>query len=273
MKRSLIFCAIALVAVTAHTASAAVNVQLNLRYDDPADESAGGTWELLAGSDAGGLAGLSVLIDNINNDAAGAGGSGFEVFESQQVGTVVEIVTGSDLVAPLDSDVGLGAGTTGNVADDLFPGNSPAIWANNALLASGTFGATRPSFLTTSGTLAAGANEFVAGAASATNFGTTSVRGDGVATDGLLPGDANRSGTVDGNDFSILALNFNTAGGWDEGNFDSSPMVDGNDFSALALNFNGSATAPAISAVPEPTTMTLAALMLVSLASAGRRSR
>lgn len=270
MKRSLIFCAIALVAVTAHTASAVVNVQLNLEYTDPADESAGGTWELLAGTDnAEGIAGISVLIENISGVGA-AGASNYEVFETQTVGSVTEIVTGSDMVAPLDA-VGA-AGFAGNVADDLFPGNSPAIWANNTLLASGTFGAARPAFVSTSGTLAEGANE-ISGTSAAVATLNTSVRGDSVATDGLLPGDANRSGTVDGNDFSILALNFNTAGGWDQGNFDSSPMIDGNDFSALALNFNGSSTAPAISAVPEPTTVTLAALMFVSLAAAGRRNR
>lgn len=272
MKRSLIFCAIALVAVTAHTANAAVNVQLNLRYDDPADETAGGTWELLAGSDAGGIAGVSVLIDNINNDAAAAGGAGFEVFESQQVGTVVEIVTGSDLVAPLDSDVGLGAGTTGNVADDLFAGSSPAIWANNALLASGTFGATRPSFLATSGTLAAGANEFVAGVATATTLGTTSVRGDGVATDGLLPGDADRDGDVDGDDFNLLAFSFgNDPTTWDEGNFDSMNGTNGDDFNLLAFNFGNSASAPAIAAVPEPSSIALICLGLCGVVSQRRR--
>ena len=149
-KRAL--CAIALVAIFSPGADAGleveplVNVQLNLRYDDPADESAGGTWELLAGSTAGGIAGLVALIDNINNDATAAGSTGFELFLSQQVVTVVEIVTGSILQPPLTTDVGTGFGRTGNVEDDLFPGNSPVIWTNNALLASGSFGGIRPSF-------------------------------------------------------------------------------------------------------------------------------
>ncbi len=272
MKRSLSFCAIALVAVMAHSATADINVQLNLRYDDPADESAGGTWELLAGSTGGGLAGLSALIDGINNDATAAGSSGFEVFESQQVGSVVEIVTGSDLAAPLDEDVGQGAGTTGNVEDDLFPGNSPAIWANNALLASGTFGSTRPSFLVTSGTLAAGANEFSAGSAVSATVANWTVRGDSVATDGLLEGDADRDGDVDINDFSLLSSNFDQAPTtWDQGNFNSIDGTNINDFSLLSGNFDTSATPPAIGAVPEPSSAVVLVAGLLSLAAAGRK--
>lgn len=270
MKRSLIFCAIALVAITAHTASADVNVQLNLRYNDPADESAGGSWDLLAGTDnASGIAGISVLIDGISGVGA-TGASGYEVFETQTVGSVVEIVTGSDMVAPLDA-VGA-AGFAGNVADDLFAGNSPAIWASNTLLASGTFGATRPAFLTTSGTLAAGANEISGTAAVAATL-NTSVRGDSVATDGLTLGDANRDGTTNGLDFSILSSNFNTAGtDWDLGNFNSDAAgTNGLDFSILSSNFNATATPPAISAVPEPTSLVLLSLGLCGLA-ARRRS-
>lgn len=265
MKRSLIFCAIALVAVTAHTASAVVNVQLNLRYTDPNNEAAGGTWELLAGSDAGGIAGIVALVDNINNDALAAGSTGFDVFESQQVNTVVEVVTGSDLDTPA-TDVGLGAGTTGNVADDLFPGNSPAIWANNALLASGTFAGTRPAFLTNSGTLDAGANEFSGSNAVAATVGVWSVRGDSVATDGLVPGDFDRNGNVDLFGDVLTALgNVGVGTTWDEGDIDSSGSISLFDDVLPALNQVGNGTTPpAIGAVPEPTT-----IVLLSLASAG----
>ena len=191
------------------------------------------------GSDGGGVAGLTVLIENINNDAAQAGTTGFEVFETQQVGSVIEIVTGSDLEAPLNLDVGLGPGTTGNVPDDLFPGNSPEIWANNALLASGTFGDVRPSFLLSSGTLAAEVNEFdITEEAIAAPFGALSVRGDSVRTDGLCPGDADRDGDVDGDDFNLLAFSFGNGGsGWGQGNFDSMNGTDGDDFNLLAFKF------------------------------------
>lgn len=272
-------CAITVVAIFSAGADAGlevepvVNVQLNLRYTDPADEAAGGTWQLLAGSTGGGIAGLVSLLDNINNDAASAGSSGFEVFESQQVGSVVEIVIGSDLQPPLETDIGTGPGTTGNVEDDLFPGNSPVIWANNALLASGTFGGSRPLFIVNSGTLSAGVNVFAEPLVAQGILGTLSVRGDGVATDGLLPGDADRDGDVDVDDFNLVAFSFdNLETGWDQGNFDSTNGTDVDDFNLLAFNFDKSIAPPAISAIPEPTTLALISLTVISIAGVRRRS-
>ncbi len=277
MKRSLIFCAIALVAVAANSALAAVNVQLNLRYDNPADEAAGGTWDLLVLSDGGGIAGVSVLVDNVTG-AAAAGTTGYGVFETQIVGTVAEIVAGHDDagLAGGASDIGLGVGTTGAVADDLFAGNSPT-WDNSALIASGAFGATRPSFLATSGSLAAGANELSGGAAVATTMGTMSVRGDGVATDGLLGGDRDRNGSVSlGLDIVPMLGNLGNPGGWDDGDFDGSGDVSlGLDIVPILGNLGLSATPPAVSAavssVPEPTSLVLAGS--IALAVVGMRRR
>jgi hypothetical protein len=50
MKRSLLMsvCAATLVAFVCGQAMATVTLSLNLRYTDPANEGAGGTWELLA---------------------------------------------------------------------------------------------------------------------------------------------------------------------------------------------------------------------------------
>ncbi len=278
MKRSLSFCAIALVAVMAHSATAQFNVQLNLRYNDPADESAGGTWDLLVGTEGSvGLAGITALLDNVNNDAS-AGSAGYGVFESQQVGSVVEIVTGSDLTAPAGDELLVGLpGHSAAVADDLFPGNSPAIWENNTLLASGTFGADRPALLATSGDLAAGANEFDGTDAVASTVANWNVRGDSVATDGLRPGDANRDGTVNASDLGILSnpanwLNVNA--GWDEGNFNSTGGTNASDLGILSnpANWLSSTTPPAVGAVsaPEPTTAVMLVSML-TLAAAGRR--
>ncbi len=252
--------AIALAMALAPSAGAVVNVQLNLRYFDPANEAAGGTWELLAGSTDTGIAGIVVLADNINNDATAAGSSGFEVFATQQVVTVIEIVAGSDLQPPLDTDIGLGPGTTGNVEDDLFPGNSPAIWANNALLSSGTFGASRPEFLLSFATLNAGVNVFDAGGTAAVSgtFGTLAVRGDGVESDGLQLGDANRDGVVDLADLFIVNANLGQSGGWDQGDFNSDGVVDRTDLALQGI-------------IPEPTTLTL--VSLVALSSLGTRRR
>jgi hypothetical protein len=270
MKRSLLMSlfAIAVVAMTFSQAMATVNLQLNLRYDDPNNESAGGSWDLLAQTDATeGIAGLSVNASGIDSTITDNNGTtGWNISENQVLGNGdVEIVLGYDL-----SGVGPTVGTPGgpgNVAtDDL--GNS--AWNNSALLASGTFGGTRP--VITFGE----ANEFSSGSATqATISDPMRVRGDSVATDGLIKGDANRSGKVDATDFSILAspANFGKPGGWDQGDFNSDGMVNATDFSILAspANFGKSWTPPAVTAVPEPTSLVMAAFALVGFA--GRRRR
>jgi len=110
-----------------------------------------------------------------------------------------------------------------------------------------------------------------------------------------LVGDANLDGTVNGSDFSILAANFGLGvTNWDQGNFLYSSSVNGSDFSALAANFgqgdSGASVTPAdiaaldafaaanglpapdFAAVPEPATLSLAALAGVSI-MARRRGR
>ena len=299
--------AIALIALVASPALATSDVQLNLRYDDPNAESAGGTWDLLVKSDAAnGVAGVRVVVDGITGvtgvDTANPGSmdansdafvNGDSVFRFQPFGggTAIEIVAGDDLDGALVTGIGT-AGSAANVGDDLYTAGccTSATWADSSLIASGTFGATRPELLevdAANGNLSPGsgisalANEFANPATDpvlAAAIGVTSVRGDGVATDGTIPGDANRDGVTDGLDFSILAspANFGLAGGWGQGNFNSDVNVDGLDFSILAspTNFGVSNSAPAVSgvaAVPEPTSLLLASLALVSLLSASRR--
>jgi hypothetical protein len=75
---------------------------------------------------------------------------------------------------------------------------------------------------------------------------------------GFFDGDADINKTVNINDFSTLAANFNLSGKkWTEGDFTGDEIVNIQDFSALAANFN--LTAPAdgarAHAVPEPTTL------------------
>lgn len=65
-----------------------------------------------------------------------------------------------------------------------------------------------------------------------------------------LPGDANFDGTVNINDFAILAANFNTTNRWWRfGDFDFNGTVNISDFALLAGNFNQSSPRAAI---PEP---------------------
>jgi hypothetical protein len=106
-----------------------------------------------------------------------------------------------------------------------------------------------------------------------------------------LVGDANLDGFVNGEDFTILASNFNQAvTGWDRGDFNYDGYVNGEDFTMLAANFNqgdsGGASAGDIAAldafaaanglglttnVPEPTAVELIALAGSCLLTRRRR--
>ena len=265
--------AVALMAVGVSVAQAATQIQLNLRYADPNTEASGGTWELLAKTDnAAGIAGISVDIANINNDAVGAGvsdGGGFEVFQSGDFGGIINIAAGDDLTS-VTNGVGISVGTS---ADDLFPGSSP-IWDNSSLFASGTFGAVRPVIQATTAV-----NEFDANdgstAASAV-VPTFSVRGDGVLTDGLISGDMDRSGGVDLFGDVLGALGQVGVGTtWDNGDFDSSGGVDlfGDVLGALGNVGQSTASPAAASAVPEPTSIALLSLAAVSMLGLRRHSK
>ena len=265
--------AVALMAVGVSVAQAATQIQLNLRYADPNTEASGGTWELLAKTDnAAGIAGISVDIANINNDAVGAGvsdGGGFEVFQSGDFGGIINIAAGDDLTS-VTNGVGISVGTS---ADDLFPGSSP-IWDNSSLFASGTFGAVRPVIQATTAV-----NEFdtndgsTAASAVAPTF---SVRGDGVLTDGLISGDMDRSGGVDLFGDVLGALGQVGVGTtWDDGDFDSSGGVDlfGDVLGALGNVGQSTASPAAASAVPEPTSIALLSLAAVSMLGLRRHSK
>jgi autotransporter-associated beta strand protein len=61
-----------------------------------------------------------------------------------------------------------------------------------------------------------------------------------------LLGDANLDGFVNGEDFTILASNFNqSVTGWDQGDFNYDGSVNGEDFTLLAANFNQGASGAA----------------------------
>lgn len=91
-------------------------------------------------------------------------------------------------------------------------------------------------------------------------------------------GDSDLSGTVDFNDFSILAFWYNDPGGWAKGDYDGDGMVAFNDFSILAFYYGQGAPvlpgppAPAGVPVPEPTTMTLLAIGGLALVRRRRRA-
>jgi hypothetical protein len=266
MKRSLLLSlfAVAIVAMTFGQALAVVDLQLNLRYTYPGIESLGGSWDLLAQTDdVDGIAGVVAVINNINLAGITSNNAtiGWEVFKTQDTGAGIEIVLGDDLVS-LAPHIGLASGA-GNVAvDDL---GNPA-WNNSAKLASGTFGAVRPTFkLTgTAGQSITAANEVQGTGAVAATIGVTSVRGDGVATDLLLPGDSDRNRVVDTTDLTkILNGFFGSISGWDNGDVaGNNGIIDTADLTDVLNNFFGTSPAPAIAAVPEPASLALFASAL-----------
>lgn len=266
MKRGLVLslCAAAVVAMTS-PALADIDVQLNLRYTDPNNATGGGTWDLLVQDNgaSNGVAGIKVdLIGDVGVTGvdtgpvtAGVFNNTDDVFRFQLLGSGnTEIVAGDNLDGPGASltGVGKGAGTPGNVADDdLFLGGASSGWNDSALIASGSWTGARPDIAQIL------ANEFDGTTAVSASIAISSVRGDSVGVDMLRPGDANRSGGVTIDDFNLLAANFGGSGTWNTGDFNSSGTVTIEDFNLLAANFGSTSAPPAISAVPEPTSIAI----------------
>ena len=295
MNRGLVYSLCAAAMFAASPALAVVDVQLNLKYTDPANATGGGTWQLLVKSTgAQGLAGLSAKLGGalgVTGVDAPAGavsstGAAFDnvasVFRYQLTGGKVEVVAGDDLAGAKILNVGKGAGTPANVpADDLFTnGTSASNWNNSALIASGSWTGARPTLVAAD----IAANEFDgSGNAVAATLGTVSVRGDSVGVDGLKPGDANRDGRVNLSDFAILSGNYNNpsaAKTWDQGDFNGSTggvnEVNLSDFAILSGNYNQASPSPAavaaVGAVPEPASLVLVALGVLGLGCVARRS-
>jgi len=73
----------------------------------------------------------------------------------------------------------------------------------------------------------------------------------------LLPGDANRDGSVDDDDLSLLLANWGQDTDWGHGEFNEVAPVNDDDLSLLLANWTGS---PDSIGIPEPTTVGLLAV-------------
>ena len=92
----------------------------------------------------------------------------------------------------------------------------------------------------------------------------------------LLPGDANGDGRVDINDLTIVLTDYGKTGcAWSQGCMDGDPTgtVDVNDLTIVLANFGYGVSVAGPAAVPEPSTLLLAAAGLGVLVCAWRRRR
>ncbi len=295
MKRGIILslCAVALLAFAGTAAFATTDVALELTYTHPADPSQGGTWELVAKTDtAGGLSGLSAVIDNVDLTGIAIGGPNQAILCDGSPcaainGSVVNVVYGQDLTAIVN---GIGTAADGNnrAQDPLDPQNVGAgTWDDVVVLASGAFSTgARPEFDPAVNPWIdnSAANAFDGSDVPQVDaIGLLNVRGDSLESlgletpggSGLIAGDGNRNGTI--SFFSDLLGPFNNIGpatgqGWADGDFNGNGVVSF--FSDLLGPFNnigGGGTPPAVSAVPEPGSMAL--LLMAAAGMIGIRNR
>jgi hypothetical protein len=247
-----------------------IDISLNLQYTMPSDPAMGGNWTLVAKTNStNGIASINAILSNVN--AAGiAYQSGIGAMSKSgnpfvvQNGTLVELLYAQDLSNPASviTDVGRGAGTPGNLAVD--PLGDPA-WHNAAVIATGTFGDTRPAFtanldtppdVTKGNVLATKTPPFFMAAASTV---TTIVRDTLSVT---LTGDYNANGTVDAADYVVWRNTLTqmvTPSSGADGN--GNGTIDDSDYDVWRSHFGqtagGSAGFYQIAAVPEPATLVL----------------
>jgi len=87
-----------------------------------------------------------------------------------------------------------------------------------------------------------------------------------------LPGDANKDGTVNGGDLGIVLENYDKPGmSWSQGDFNGDGTVNGSDLGAVLQNYDQHLGVGA--AVPEPSTLLLAAAGLAGLLAYAWRKR
>jgi hypothetical protein len=325
MKRGLVLSLVALAGMaSAAMAQSNVSLSLNLRYNDPATPAEGGRWFLMAKTDSAvGLAGVSAYISGIdttgivlgNPTAAGAGSTLYPVISNTATGSIansgnpyngvfedgavdpVNIVWGFDLSATgsLLANVGR-TGGPGEVAGDPLRKISGATgvvggnWNNAALLASGTFGATRPEFVDDVGP---NNNDTAANVLQNTTLGTPAVaatvfktvRGDSLNTlnleapggaEGIRFGDLNRDFSVSITTDILPALASIGSPGtktWDQGDFNGNGSVAiTTDILPALANVGQPGLPPSVASIPEPASIGLGLAGLLGLGLVRRRS-
>lgn len=90
---------------------------------------------------------------------------------------------------------------------------------------------------------------------------------------GTSVGDTNLDGRVGFEDFLTLSANFGQSANWAGGDFDCNRQIEFADFLALSANFGFQAESASLAAVPEPATVGLFCLGLITVLRVSRRRR
>jgi autotransporter-associated beta strand protein len=119
-----------------------------------------------------------------------------------------------------------------------------------------------------------------------TTFGGQAVAGTDILVMYTYNGDANLSANVDADDYFIIDSNYNKSGtvfGYSKGDFNYDGVINGDDFALIDAGFSGQGAVPilpgapvgelaGVTAVPEPSTLSLLALGGAALLRRRRRS-
>jgi len=180
------------------------------------------------------------------NHVAVAIDNGGKMQITQNFGTIA--VSGLNINSSANSSLDLGTSTMmidyGSAADPI---NSVVAWIKSGY----NGGAWNGAGINSSAAAAADAlapGQYAIGYADGDSPNSVGLSSGQIEIKYTLAGDANLDGKVNGDDFTLMATNFNdmVTNGWDEGDFNYSNTVNGDDFVLLANNFNDYYGAPGV---------------------------
>ena len=233
-----------------------------------------GTLQLGDGTTNGSIAGTSIVNNaTLIFNVAGSTTQTYSGTISGNAGAVIKSSAGKLILTGANSYTGLttvGAGTLefgANAQNVAF--NLGGVSVGKAILVFDYNATTSP--------LSSINTAIAAGKISSTNTGDSLVwakidDGSSVTLAKTVNGDSNLDFICDGADLNTVLSNYNAVGNWFAGNFNGDAKVDGADLNIVLSNYNKGVTA-ATAAVPEPSTLLLAASSLIGLVAYALRRR